>query len=315
MTSKSTLHILKNVAGIAIIGATAYFVIKALNGNWDAFSQTALQFHPLIVLSVVLFAAAVISTGLFWGKLASQLSGHPIAKIEAIQVQIASWLLKYIPGQAGSLLGKVAWAHSKGLDKKAIAVSFIYEHLFVLLATLVITVPLLSTAFLSSEYSNYTLAIIVVIAVLLVIVFFCKGLLYKVLNWALKKVGKQPLSPSVQLSSMDIVSYTAGFIAPRVINGLAFVLVVMVSPFGIQADPWLLGATYILAGLVGILFIFAPSGIGAREAVIVLFLQPYYGADGAMILAIAARLYATIADLVLAAIYALIHIHFRTRKS
>ena len=62
-------------------------------------------------------------------------------------------------------------------------------------------------------------------------------------------------------------------------------------------------SAYVLASVVGLLALFVPSGIGVREAVLVLTLSPYFGVEQAIVLAILARLYTTIADGLLFVVY------------
>ena len=52
-------------------------------------------------------------------------------------VHSASWLLKYIPGQAGSLLNKLVWGKDKGFSRTLIVITFIYENIFLQLASII----------------------------------------------------------------------------------------------------------------------------------------------------------------------------------
>ena len=67
-----------------------------------------------------------------------------------------------------------------------------------------------------------------------------------------------------------------------------------------------IASSYILASIVGLLAFFVPSGIGVREAVIVLTLSTYFGVEQAIVLAVVARLYTTIADGLLFLVYIVI---------
>jgi uncharacterized membrane protein YbhN (UPF0104 family) len=95
-------------------------------------------------------------------------------------------------------------------------------------------------------------------------------------------------------------------LVPRLITAAAF-LCVVASLVPIPPEAYIgLAATYILAGIVGLMAFFVPSGLGVREAVIVLFAAAYFPVEVAIVLALAARFYATVADGLLAIIYLLI---------
>jgi uncharacterized membrane protein YbhN (UPF0104 family) len=90
---------------------------------------------------------------------------------------------------------------------------------------------------------------------------------------------------------------------PRLITAAAFLCVVE-SMVGVPSDAYVgLGAIYILAGIIGLLAIFVPSGLGIREGVIVLLASHYFTVEVAIALSLAARLYATVADGLLALVY------------
>ena len=93
---------------------------------------------------------------------------------------------------------------------------------------------------------------------------------------------------------------------PRLLNGAGFVLVAAaIAP--VTPDDWaLLGAIYVVAGAIGILAVFVPSGLGVREGVIVVLASPIIGASAAIFAAILARLIATAADALVALVAALV---------
>lgn len=93
---------------------------------------------------------------------------------------------------------------------------------------------------------------------------------------------------------------------PRVLIGAGFVFIAM-SVVDVDPSMYLgLGATYILAGIIGILALFVPSGIGVREGVIILFASAYFPVETATLIALLARFYATVADVILALLYGIL---------
>jgi hypothetical protein len=64
------------------------------------------------------------------------------------------------------------------------------------------------------------------------------------------------------------------------------------------------GAAYVAAAVLGYVTVFAPSGLGVREGLLVILLQSYMPVGEAAFLAVASRLAAVAAELLLAALAA-----------
>ncbi len=246
---------------------------------------------------------SIISSGVLWGKIVDKLTEANIPAREAIRVHLASWLLKYIPGQAGSLINKIAWGRKRDLDGKKITASFIYENVFLLLASTVPTIPILLVALGNKFRESGTLFLPLLIAVPFVAIVLSPWFFTKAINFFFKLAKKQKLKREEMLNSQDNIKYFLLFIIPRIINGAAFVFVAE-SLINISPSQYLIFASiYVLAGIVGVLAIFVPSGLGVREAVIVLFASAYIPVEQAVLLALVSRFYATVSDILAAMVY------------
>ena len=110
------------------------------------FAAQHLAFDWLWVVATIIFAVAVPLTGLVWGRMLRVLDRDPagrLSAVEAIVVQCASWLLKYIPGQVGSVVNKVVWAGKKGISRSLVLITFVYENMFLQVASIVPSVVIL----------------------------------------------------------------------------------------------------------------------------------------------------------------------------
>lgn len=285
-----------------VIGAVVWFFAHTLYGNWQRLSDVDLQLDAWGVAAFVSFVLAVVVSGMLWGSLTNHLStGVKMSIKDAIRIHCASWLLKYIPGQAGSYLNKLAWGRNRGFSKKTITTSFIYENTLMVMAGAILSLPivLIFADHLLSERSVYLplLAIIPLALLLLPKVFRF------VLNLMMKVAKRSQFQDSDFLAGKNIVKYQLQYLLPRLINGVGFVFLA-ISLLPIEPHMYIgLAATYVLAGVVGMLAIFVPSGIGVREAVIVLFASAYMPVEQAIILSLVARLYATVADIGVAIVY------------
>ncbi len=283
----------------------SYFFARGLARNWAAVRQVEIRVNAWSVAAVVLFAASVIVSGLLWGHMLGRLSGEPVPVPDAIRVQCASWLLKYIPGQLGSVTNKVLWAGQRGVSRTLVVITFIYENVFLLLGSIVPTtaILLLGDAFLGQTRDVAATLLAAIVALVPLLLVTDRRAFRWGVNLVAKRVLKRDVPAAYFLGSGAAFGYQMAFLVPRVSNGLGFVLVA-VSFLEVPATSYLpLAAAYVLAGAVGILAVFVPSGLGVRESVIVLFASRYMPVEQAIILSLLARLYSTVGDGVVALIY------------
>ena len=104
------------------------------------------------------------------------------------------------------------------------------------------------------------------------------------------------------------------YIIPRLLNGISFIFVVQ-SFWPIPLNAYLpLAAIYILASAIGVMIIFIPSGIGVREAVIVLLATQLMPLQTAIIVAAVTRLFTLLGDGLLAICYIFLKITSTQKK-
>lgn len=303
MNKKQIVNIVRRVLPILVVSLTVYFFAKALNRNWQQIQDISLRPNMLSVVGMLLLIASVIVSGQLWGKILNKIvPDNHIGILDSIRIHTASWLLKYIPGQAGSYLNKISWGTKKGYTKKALTNSFIYENALLLFASVILAGPVILIA-LSDRIGGDLGLFAPLLFVVPLILILNKNIFYKVVNALFMRLKKQSISSDLFLSTKQIASLQLEFLIPRILNGAGFVFI---AASILNVEPYMyipLAAIYIIAGIIGVLAIFVPSGLGVREAVIVLLASAYFTPAEAVIISVAARFYATIADLGLLGIY------------
>ncbi len=289
---------------VLVLAVVAYFFGRGLADNWAAAREIDLTVNLRSGLAVALFALAVVATGLLWGHMVGRLGGIPVGRAEAVRVQCASWLLKYVPGQVGSVANKVVWAKDRGISRTLVVITFVYENVFLLLGSIIPAgvILLAADAFESSDVLSSALVPAALAVVPLLLVTHPR-----IFRWALDLLARRTLKRAVPeeyfLPARATIGYQLGFLVPRIINGAGFVLVAA-SFLRIPATDYLpLAAAYVLAGAVGILAVFVPSGLGVREGVVVVIASRYLPVEQAIVLSLLARLYSTIGDGLVAVVY------------
>lgn len=297
---------LRAVLLVAVLTTVGLLLGRALVDNWAEVQAQSVRFTWPMVAAVLVFAVAVPVSGLLWGQIVNRLSNGPRAgRREAMAVHSASWLLKYIPGQAGSLLNKLVWGKDKGFSRTLIVITFIYENIFLQLASIVPSVIVLLVVFGSAIFeSNAATLVLPLIALIPLIALLDRRIFHRLMAILSKRMLKQELPEEYFLPTRYTALYLAEFLIPRAINGVGFVFVAA-SFMEVPATSWLpLAATYVLAGALGILAVFVPSGLGVREAVVFIFALQFVTPAQAVLLSLLSRLLSTAADLVVALIYA-----------
>jgi hypothetical protein len=229
-----------------------------------------------------------------------------VPPLEAIRVQFASWLLKYIPGHIGLVVNKLLWAKGRGTSRLLLVLSVVYENAFLLIVSIVPMVPLLlAWQALGGDGLGLTSTVWIGIAVLLPVLVVTHR---RVFSWAVNLLARRTLGRTVPekhfLSFREALGFQAGFLIPRVLNGIG---ICMIAAAFSDAGPgsWVpLAAGYAVAGALGILAVVVPSGLGVRESVFVFFASSYMPVEQAIVVSLAARILSTVGDAVIAVAYA-----------
>ncbi len=272
----------------------------------DGLQQTAdvlQKLHWQLFVATGLFTGAVLVSGVLWGGLVNSLGSHkPISVSEAVRVHSLAWLFKYFPGQGGGLISKVVWGKKNGIERKAVLTSVLYENIFLASSSIILSVPFLGFTILT-EISGKSSLLVPFLLALGVFPFLIPQVFSRVLVIGLKLIGRQPPTSDLALSGNKVLNNQLMFLIPRIINGLGFVLIASIFIAPDFFDTIQLSGAYILGGIIGILAFFVPSGIGVREAVIVIATGSVLGTDIAVAAAIIARVCATLGDVLVALIY------------
>lgn len=299
------MRVLRWGVTLAILGVVGWLFAQSLRENWEQVREQHLGFSWWWVPATACFALAVSATGIAWGRIVRWLD--PAARVparEAIAVQCLSWVLKYIPGQLGSVANKVLWAGRKGISRTLVLISFLYENVFLQIASIVPAAVILLLSLGPSLFgANATLLLVPLLVLIPAAVVLYAPAFHALISLPARKLLKAEVPREYFLDGRRALVSSLEFLLPRAINGVGFVLIAA-SISDITPQHWLpFAAAYALAGAIGILAILVPSGLGVREAVIVVVLSQYVPTSEAIVISLLARLLATIGDALVALLY------------
>lgn len=293
--------IAKRLLGAAVVGLTSYFFISRLSSSWSDLSNRAnLRLGIESLVAAFLFALAVAISGILWSRVLNQVSRRDkqdlVGYVDGVAVHSVAWLLKYIPGQVGSLIYKVKWGSEHKFSKKESVSAFAYENLFLTIASLQ---PFSLILILTPEVSSSMKLILVMLLSVSIILLCSQTIVVRFMKLATKRL-RYDLDDMVTFSVTDSAKISLLYCIPRIINGLGiFLLAISLFSLG-HGDVLPLVSAYAVAGIIGIYAIFVPSGIGVREGVFVALTSGILGVNEAILLSLVARFHATAADGILA---------------
>lgn len=184
-----------------------------------------------------------------------------------------SQLAKYVPGGIWQFVGRAAYYRAGGLSSREIARSMLHENIW-----LVVSALCAGAVFLALDHAN-SIALSVILLVWFVSIRLTLG------RW------------SWGLLVLQVVLWLC--------LGLSYALLLPVDLYEVW---WSAGAAFALSWALGYVIIFAPGGIGIREAVLSGLLLAFLPAEQGLLLATLHRFLWLLSEVILALLAVYIHV-------
>ena len=288
-----------------IVSAIFLLLGRIVWENWTQVKEASFIFRPLpMILSTLLFASCYLLQFWVW-YLITQKLGIALSLQDTLESWFYSQLGKYLPGKVWILLGRFYFYESKGRSRKNISIALYLETV-----TLLIAAGLLSLIAFVSFKEGGPLSVgnrlwEMVSFLLLALFFSHPRILEKLLNAVLVRLKKAPFSLSISYG--NVIRFTFLSVIVWVVGGIGFyVFVDSIFPVPITHLMFLSGALA-LSSILGLLALFAPSGLGVREGVLVYLLTYMMPGSVAVIVSVATRLWMTVIEIGLIGVVYLLH--------
>lgn len=267
----------------------------ALRANWEQAGAAAASL-PLWVLPTAVLAAMTGLTAqmLAWRELLAGL-GSPLPYRAAARVMFVGQLGKYLPGSVWAFVAQVELARdwevprSRGAAATLLAVAVTVA---VSLAVAAVALPLSSAEAAHRWWWMLALAPLLLAA-----------LHPRVVSWGIR-LAARPFTRFREVAEAGPLEIGG----PALAAAVGWTLVAWL-PLGVHVWilTWAVGGdalrsagpavgAYALAWTLGLLVVFAPAGLGVREAVLVVALAPVVDPGAALVVAVLSRLVMTAAD-------------------
>ena len=281
-----------------IVGVILFFLIRFLYNNWLEVStfDFTVTYSYLIISFAVLFSFFFLRVYV-WKMLLKKMHIDLPLKT-CLKVSFPSLMGKYLPGKVWTVLGKVYLSGKEGVPKAEAFTSVVIEIVLEIVASIfffffylfsLMEQPLLSTKVL------YLLGLILVAG----LTFLHPRVFYRAINTLLYKFKKDTIPESIRYR--DIIQLFFLYNGLVLVQGVAFYLFVNALCYVPLQSLLGLTASFSVAGALGTLSFFAPSGLGVREGVLALLLSTYIVSPVAVLISLLARMWVTLVEFICAA--------------
>ena len=279
---------LKWAVVVIAVGIGAYEIDKEWNQVHLALGRigVAASFEALLALLVMQYA-----TLRQWQALLAGL-GSPLRTTSAGRIFFIGQLGKYIPGSLWPVLTQMELGARANVPRTRSASASILTMILSLATGLLVAAATLPFAHYSAGYDW----VFILVPVILVCLY--PRVLNPLLNRLFMLVKRPGLDQPVTLAMLSRA--LAWSLLAWIANGAQ--IWVLADKLGAPVGRTILIALggYAFAWCVGFVIVFAPAGVGARDALLILALTPLVGHDAAVAVALVSRGVNTISDLLVA---------------
>ena len=297
------------LVAIALFVLTAFVGLRLNAGRRYSNLASGYNLEQLALGAFAMFIC-VLALGWLWCRLVEALTGHRING--GLRAFVYTWLGRYVPGTLPYHAARLMLADRLGTTKRAVAASIGYESILIIGSAAFVGVTGVLVGF-GAHASDGFLYLLAGLLLCCLPVGLHPRILVPVTNRFLRLARHQPLASDSLLSPRQTALMFGGYAAVYALNGVGFYLVTLA--LNQHVNPILAVGAYNLAGVIGIVVLFVPSGLGVREAALVALLSGALPPEQALLAAGLARVVATVADLTAPALQLVVDLGRRLRST
>lgn len=274
------------------------FLVWAVASRWTDFAAAIGRLSwPVIVAAAASILASLVANMFSWRSAIASVA-LPLPSGAAANVFFISQLGKYVPGSVWPVLAQMEMGSKHGISRVRSAVGSIIAMIVGLTVAIFVTcVCLLSSG--SGALATYWWLIPVAIGCVVVLL---PPVLERCLVVAMKVLRRGRLEEPVKVRWQQLAMSVAWSLVGWLLLGLqAWVLLRDLSGTTPVQFTTALGA-FALAWAAGFVVVFAPGGVGVREAALAIGLGGLIGAADATAFALVSRIMMTLADVLAAGV-------------
>jgi glycosyltransferase 2 family protein len=286
----------KTAINLAFLSAVIAFC-AAYASKLDWSKLTGLKFGiPFLMLSLVAGVSYLFLSSFIWVRMLFRLNSGVRLSWNLLAVYAKSWMGRYIPGKVVWIAGKIHFASSYGIPASQLGITSLLEAGVQMATQLIISLAIvLADGHFAALPPGIRVLTVVAIAGLAIV------LLPPVFNAVIAlfvRLTKRQVENNIRVTFAAVGEMTGLYSIGYLLLGVTYFFSLKSFMPGLDSSLFAFTTAGIsIAGTMGILALFAPSGLGVREGFIVLFLSMAMPAELAVVSALVLRATALLMDL------------------
>lgn len=252
---------------------------------------------PFLVASLVL-VLGYLGSALLWGRMVLELGGPSLGALTSVRIYMVSNLGRYVPGKLWQIAGVALLARKAGVSPAISAGAAILGQGVALAGASVVG----ALAFAGAQGRVRWLGMALLAGVLLFLVMTGVPALFRRLVALAYRVVREVPPEGLESRRTFGIRWLGLYALNWSVYALAFWG--LARSLRMEIQPLEAAPAFAAAYVLGYAALFAPAGVGIREGFLVAFLQPVVGTS-ALVLAVVARLWTTVVEVVPAAALAM----------
>lgn len=299
--SRKRLALLFRVALVA--GVVVFFVLFLKGLDYSRLEQ--LQLAPLALLASAALSLAFRYWGVFiWRGILKDLGSTELPKFRVLaRIYAQSWMARYVPGTVTWIAGRVVLASNLGISKSRLTVASLLEAGIQVVAIAATSMLLLSLDERINAVVNAEARRLVLVIGLLLLLILVPSVFNRIIRFAYQIVRGQEAYAELAANGTATVRSFVLYVFGSFISGLSYYfLAVAVWGATSAADLIYIVGAVNLAAVIGMATPFVPSGLGTRDASLLILLAGIFPDEIALAITIFSRLWTAIIDVLFLAI-------------
>lgn len=298
------MRVLTAVVGVLALG----FCVVAVVSSWDQFVECRKDISAgRLILGLLCTAVGCLVQALGWYMLMRNL-GSPIRLSTALRAWSYSQVAKYVPGKVMAFVARARVSAEDGALPSRVFATALLEIIISLVICLSIW-PLstvLAPGPAGSAHTSYLYLIPLPVLLIALHPRIITGVLRMYYRWR-----KMPEADSLPQLTLGMILRCGGIYVARWflygLGGYFITTAVVTLELGVVAGVIRISGAFVLAWLVGYLFILSPGGLGVREGALAVALSAWMPLGVGAVIAALARLCLSGVELALAGFFWLAH--------
>jgi len=244
----------------------------------------------LLIAASLLLLAGYCASAAIWGLVVRELGGPRLTVGDAVRIFLVANLGRYVPGKVWQIAGLTALAKGRGIPAGTALSAAVLGQGIALVAAAAVGMG----ALLGGPDAVRRWGLVGATAVALFIALLAVPTVFSAVSGAWLRLTRTdaPEGLGLRHGLRWLALYGANWIL------YAFSFWVLARSLGLEGALMPVASAFAAAYVLGYLMVFAPAGLGPREGFLIAFLTPHLGAAPSAVLAVAARLWTTLVELV-----------------